>query len=142
MVLCRGRAGLWPPAAHRSRDPAAHDNRGVITSKLLTRFSVALRLSALRIQHSRHVIIAALLTLSLPVSQQPLFRRHANSRHFCVYRERRMMQELIMSQMGEADKRVRTWLHLPFTLNNIDDHRQPSSVIVCSQGLTRMRIVS
>lgn len=75
MVLCRGRAGLWPPAAHRSRDPAAHDNRGVITSTLLTRLSVPPRLSALRFQHSRHVIIAALLTISLPVSQQPLFRR-------------------------------------------------------------------
>lgn len=55
------------PAAHRSKDPAAHDNRGVITSTLLTRFSVSPRLSALRLQHSRHVIIAALLALSLPL---------------------------------------------------------------------------
>lgn len=119
MVLCRGRSGLWPPAAHRSRDPAAHDNRGVITSTLLTRFSVPLRLSALCSQHSRHVIMAALLTLSLPVSQQPLFRRHclprhANSRHFCVYRERQKM--FIISQMSKADQSlsmVTSTFHLP-----------------------------
>lgn len=77
MVFGSGRAGLWAPAAHRSRDPAAHDNRGVITSAVLTRFSVPPRLSALRFQHSRHVIIAALLMLSPPVSQGPLFRRHS-----------------------------------------------------------------
>ncbi len=60
--------GLWPPAAHSSRSPAVHYNRAMITPTLLARFSVPPRLSALRFQPSRHVIVPTLLTLSLPAS--------------------------------------------------------------------------
>lgn len=60
--------GLWPPAVHSSRGPAVHYNRAVITPTLPARFLVPPRLSALRFQPSRHVIVPALLTLSLPAS--------------------------------------------------------------------------
>lgn len=62
---------LRPPAAHSSRGPAVHYNRAVITPTLLARFSVLPRLSALRFQPSRHVIVAAPLSLSLPPSHNP-----------------------------------------------------------------------
>lgn len=74
-MLCSSHASLWPPVAHSPRDPTAHDNSGVITSTVLTRFSVPPRLSTLCFKPSRLMIIRTLQTLSLPVSQLPLFQR-------------------------------------------------------------------
>lgn len=62
---------LWPPAAHSSRGPAVHYNRAMITPTPLARFSVPPRPSALRFQPSRHVIVPAPLTLSLPAAHNP-----------------------------------------------------------------------
>lgn len=73
-VLCSGHASLWPPVAHSPTDPTAHNNSGMITSAVLTRFSVPPHLSTFCFKPSRLMIITTLQTLLLPVSQLPLFQ--------------------------------------------------------------------
>lgn len=71
---------LWPPAADSSRGPAVHYNRAMITPTLLESFSVPPRLSALRFQPSRYVIVPA-LTLSLLASYS--LRPSMPASHMC-----------------------------------------------------------
>lgn len=87
-VLCRGRPSLRPPAARSSRDPAAHDNGGVITPtpphKVLSSSPSPLLTQQAR-DYNGNSFSACCSTATVPTSMLPTFP--ANSHRWCRFSE-------------------------------------------------------